>query len=489
MDSKLHLDFYVMAVMLQIYNFLHNPTTKIPSHLMESTELLIAVTHKVPRHYREALISLGARLLILPILIKGGEKDTRYEGQYTKLSLWRLENVFETILYLDGDIFYLHECPIPFLWDFYDSRQIVNKKLNPKHDFFASTKDWARDYPLFGVINAGFLFFKPRVAHYKGLMKRAETPGYNRYVEQQLIGRYFAQDMPQRQWYTPIPPKYNVMHVLEQSLEDRKAAIGLHYKAWDADRETGGMIYRFNDWARAMQGLRLYQLDQMGIPKKWQDRKPVVPPVPEDYNLWSKIKDSREMFSSVAMVSLSHTDEVVLESRSGYLGMHAQQGFHYVLTTSTRHPNSNLTQAFDTVADVLKVHDWVWYAHELIMFADFSLPLHALLGIVSENQKPITIFKWECFYGAPWVALEGGASFMIRRSHAPQFNQFLYRVKELARYRQRNQRKEGGIGGGYWLEDSDLWQEFLKEFEGEYEVESRRDIEGFPESECILDYL
>ncbi|KAJ3059819.1 hypothetical protein HDU98_004155, partial [Podochytrium sp. JEL0797] len=444
--------------MFQAFTFIHNPATRLDPE--GNIEFVILLTHNVPQHYRDILLLMGARLLLLPPLIVGQEVGGRYESMYTKLYLWTLEGIYERILLLDGDLFYFQQSPA-VLFEFVDER---NERLGSDEYFFGACRDWAKDWPDYGPINAGFMLFKPSWYHFWNLLERAGRKEYKLYFEQQLIGRYYFEEG--LRWFVELDASFNVMHIGERTEEEKARIIGWHQKFWDGEREFNHTIVRFEMWAEVMQRLRLLQIGlyrNVGITA--QDRKlPIVPPVPNDYHTWTRVKSSNVMFDTVSILSSSLAPSEVLASRQEYADRYSQAYHHTFDAAVIQHEGPtihfissfNFMKALEAIRVLLETFEWAWFVSEDMLLKQTFLPLHVPLGdIYNQTQKDIIVFQSACN-----VTDSSVSSFLIHGALRTTLEEFLNETRS-------------GVLGNLGESDSGIWKRFLEAMNGSVAVVER----------------
>ncbi|KAI9347309.1 nucleotide-diphospho-sugar transferase [Obelidium mucronatum] len=265
LDSH-QIDAYGLATFVQIFNYIHNEKTKLSTE--SDAEFIVMITSQVPQHYRSMFLLLGARLLEVPKVEVRDIQDGRYDGTFTKIHMWQLEDVFTSIVYVDLDLFIWNDNIEP-LWN------SLIKDSNGSELFAACPDQMA---PKFGPFNSGLMIFKPSVQHYNVMKKLSELSEYNWYADQTLFGKYFVDDL---KLYKPLPQHYNVMFFSNFS----ETPVGYHIKYWrrsnscvlPVDQSMPG----FQNWRDALRGIRkLQERLQKG------SSLPIVPIVPSSFDSW-----------------------------------------------------------------------------------------------------------------------------------------------------------------------------------------------------------
>ncbi|KAI9341379.1 hypothetical protein BDR26DRAFT_860334 [Obelidium mucronatum] len=187
------IDFYTMGTIFHAFTHLHREQTKIKSN---DTEFVAMITNSIPPHYRKLFLQFGMRLIVVPPIIVDGlpeytplvnqfaGKGSRLQFQHTKLQMWRLEDVYDAILYQDSDLFFVKESPVAPLFNYLD--QAVTKAPQNATSYIGAAFDCGLD-----MLNGGMMVFKPSVFHYEKLLKLSNVPPYQDFMEQSLISYYY----------------------------------------------------------------------------------------------------------------------------------------------------------------------------------------------------------------------------------------------------------------------------------------------------------
>ncbi|KAJ3048274.1 hypothetical protein HDU99_009217, partial [Rhizoclosmatium hyalinum] len=102
------LDWYAFGAIVQAYLYNHVHLNHVNhGDTKAEFEYVVMLTPLVPPAIRTTLLSLGARILVVPSLQIAGvtppTKNHQYEFVHTKLQLWKLEGVYRSILSIDAD--------------------------------------------------------------------------------------------------------------------------------------------------------------------------------------------------------------------------------------------------------------------------------------------------------------------------------------------------------------------------------------------------
>ncbi|ORY49154.1 hypothetical protein BCR33DRAFT_735294 [Rhizoclosmatium globosum] len=132
-DEKAYaFDKYCEEALYQAYSFLHSPATKLGPD--SETEFVVMMTPGQTSQCRSALLELGARVIVVPILsMTELDYSHRYHYTYTKYQMWALEGIYEKILYIDLDLLFVTKSPIPlfsFIDQFHASTICQQKRIS-----------------------------------------------------------------------------------------------------------------------------------------------------------------------------------------------------------------------------------------------------------------------------------------------------------------------------------------------------------------------
>ncbi|KAI9334025.1 hypothetical protein BDR26DRAFT_867659 [Obelidium mucronatum] len=283
------LDWYSFGATLQTY--LYNHHHKLP----DDTEYVVMITPLIPHHIRQTLLSLGARLLVVPPLqIKGvspTQKGHQYEFVHTKLQMWRLENVYSSILSIDADLFHIRTNPIPTLFQtLKDSKKPANTVV-----FFGGCKDCCNN-----ELNVGLFLFEPRVRDFNAMVDLASTEPYNKHMEQSLITTYFNETTN----ITWFDYQQNNMVTVSKSTN---LTQGFHYKFWhEKYGNAGEEVYKlFQERLVELRGLQV-RLMREAASSSGDAGIVLVPVFPDSWERWGDIRNANAMYQRVAILSMSH---------------------------------------------------------------------------------------------------------------------------------------------------------------------------------------
>ncbi|KAJ3112714.1 hypothetical protein HK100_002233 [Physocladia obscura] len=376
-------DFYTLSTFLQAFIHLQNPSTRL-SNFTESEFVVMTTIHASPE-IRESLVLLGARILIVPSIQPSKNTPARgsqFEFVYTKLNLWRLEGVYDQILFIDVDLFLLQDTIASDLF------KILSETLDALSNNSSVATDSTRKNVLMGVkdccvrpieLNVGLMLFEPSLLHFTEMYRVAMNPPFNRHFEQSLISEYFLQlnrngSSGGIEWLNDV---YNVQLAVS---EMTNATRGFHYKFWSTQWYHSDEIFAL--WRNAMRGLRRLQL-KIGSPL-------VVPVFPDTFKEWELIREGGRMFDSVALYSLFGGKKSQEFSRQ-QVARQLNQADYYV-----QQYNDGVGGAFLEISEkLLTKYDWVWLLAPGVYFSPDALVHKFLADIVSPKMgdSAITLFN------------------------------------------------------------------------------------------------
>ncbi|KAI8614905.1 hypothetical protein BC830DRAFT_342758 [Chytriomyces sp. MP71] len=218
------LDFYSANAILQTFMFLHFNDTRFTPAQARAFEFVVMITPQVPVHVRAGLLEMGARLIFVPpiSIIRLKAKEDAYQDVFTKFQMWRLEGLYDSILFVDVDFLFLRRNPVAELWDFIEAHD-RNASCRGK-PFFGAAQDCCQK-----TINSGLFLFRPALEHYRGLINLIERQDWTEFPDQKLLDFYWKNVTAS---YTKIPGTYNFMQTwMKASLDDGKQ-VGMHHKFW-----------------------------------------------------------------------------------------------------------------------------------------------------------------------------------------------------------------------------------------------------------------
>ncbi|ORY44383.1 hypothetical protein BCR33DRAFT_220265 [Rhizoclosmatium globosum] len=114
--------------------------------------------------------------------------------------MWKLEGVYDEILYQDSDLFFLKESPVEPVFGFLN--KAAARAPENATSYIGAVYDCGLD-----MFNGGMMVFKPSLFHYEKLSKLANVPPYQDFMEQSLISYYYKKFGTLEY----LPDKYNIM--------------------------------------------------------------------------------------------------------------------------------------------------------------------------------------------------------------------------------------------------------------------------------------
>ncbi|KAI9334048.1 nucleotide-diphospho-sugar transferase [Obelidium mucronatum] len=297
-DSPSVFDAYFTAAVAHVFTFTQYFNSLNYANL--NYEYVVMVTENVSARQRSVLLRMGARVLVVPSITRRDlpgmpkltpryshlslDKGGEYEYVYSKLQMWRLEGVFETILFHDLDLFFLKDTdPAPALFKFADA-------INSSY-FLAAAWDCCDE-----TLNSGLMVFSPNKERFKEMKQLAPTPPYNYFGDQTLVHHYHWN----RSLVTVLPQAYNVIYFGKLKNFKNEQTIGFHDKFWRRERW-------FSEWRKRMMATRKFQLEQ--------GHSYLVPSIPKKLNEWTMVQESGWMGETVHMVSFGAISQEQIEIR------------------------------------------------------------------------------------------------------------------------------------------------------------------------------
>ncbi|KAI9337494.1 nucleotide-diphospho-sugar transferase [Obelidium mucronatum] len=319
------------------------------------------VTKLVPRGYRLALEDLGARVLeVPPIEIPGREKPgDKYQYLYTKLNMFRLEGIYDKVLFFDVDLFFLRDSPID-LFDWIPENATY---------FFGSTSEWKKGY---GAFNSGIQLFKPSHFHYSELIEKARDPNFAGYGDQSLHNHYWVKDGPFP--WTELPQKYNTHHLYDRNTQEIADGIGFHGKLWSEchllNNASAPLFQLFAETAQAIRNLQMRKYET-GESDTETVIMPVVPSACLYWNSFTKRKGG--MFMKLVIVSMDTTPKSILKTRQEF-GEIFSQANHVVMKRDERGGGkvSLVLRQLRMVKELFERYDFVWMLDDAVSMKGMS---------------------------------------------------------------------------------------------------------------------
>ncbi|KAJ3283602.1 hypothetical protein HDU79_008936 [Rhizoclosmatium sp. JEL0117] len=406
------------------WTFMKREETRIRDE--EDVEFVVMITEMVPKGYRIALEDMGVRLLVVPIIeIEGRKKidGDKYQYLYTKLNLFRLEGIYDSILFFDVDLFFLRTTPLA-LFSYIPQNATY---------FFGSTHEWKRGY---GAFNSGLQLFIPSHYHYTQLIHHAHDPKFAGYGDQALHNRYWHAEKSEYPW-TVLPQRYNTHHLEERNMTEIENGIGFHAKFWSEchlfSEASAPLFLEFQKTADELRGWQMQRLERgevdVGVI--------LMPSVSPDCQTWMHfVKNKAAMFMRVGMLSVQGTDKGVLESRREFARVQAQAN-HVVMERPIK---SLVLEQLRKVAELFSRFDIVWILNDKVKM---SAPVNRTIqhDLYDMGIADILTFN-DC------TPQNATGSFIITRKSSEKLNKFLTE-------------HDSKLGE---MKDGEVWELLLKEY-------------------------
>ncbi|ORY49114.1 hypothetical protein BCR33DRAFT_714169 [Rhizoclosmatium globosum] len=390
-------DQYCESALYHAYMFLHSPTLKL--HAENETEFVVMMTPGQTSHCRNALLELGARVVVVPLLsLPGLDYSHRYHYTYTKYQMWALEGIYEKILFIDLDLLFVTKSPLP-LFSFIDEFHSVAKKSTRKH-FYGGVEDWnlhflakfgcsTNEYT--GCINGGLLLLEPNLIDYKGLLEKMKTTRTGM-ADQYTLQQYFAYNST----LAPIilPKIYNTMWgVRGRTKKEVADAVGFHFKVLDSKSS----LYRYPHphvishlWKHIpaqMMDLRRIQMDNF-VAAKDKHHLPIIPVTLNNDSDTFSLHKLRTKYDRVTILAPLGGSKESLKSREAF-AKHLHQSF-----LETARPKS-LLETFRFIVRILDKYEWVWVVNPALrLTVDPKWPVHVMLDKLTKGKKDAMVLAF-----------------------------------------------------------------------------------------------
>ncbi|KAI9314367.1 hypothetical protein BDR26DRAFT_1016852 [Obelidium mucronatum] len=400
------LDDFCLLAHYQAYSFLHGNITNLNNNNNNNKEktpkieFVVMATYETPVHCLEGLLKLGvSRIIKVPTFIVPSEMNHRYGYTFTKFRMWALEGIYESILTMDGDMFFLKKSPLD-LFDFMTRSSVSS--LGKRFPFFGAVKDWpgGADYES-GQFDSGLMLFEPTIQDYKGLLDT--IPSSLGFGDQRVLTKYYNSQGARP--FTVIPHYYHTSRLLERTKQEIEEAVGLHFKFLTIKLDNASTVVAetrelFGIWSNQMQDLRRIQMkdvlvvseDSSGYEEADQSLPvvPIVPVVPKLFDEWQLVRTHNStMYDTVLVVSLESDklDPVELGNRNKLASLY-HQSTHLLLSPSL--------SAFLKIASALEKFEWVWILAPHVS-VDAKVILSVAIGQLQiVGQQPMLIGFKDC---------------------------------------------------------------------------------------------
>ncbi|KAJ3026695.1 UNVERIFIED_CONTAM: hypothetical protein HDU68_005235, partial [Siphonaria sp. JEL0065] len=435
--SSQYLDYDTISILAQACTFQEWLKSEM------DTEYVTIMSDQVPIRVRQTLVSLGARIIVVPNVASHANIDLFV---YLKLQMWKLEGVYESILYIDKWLQFMDNSPVQELWSLLEKTRELSWYSGRKL-FFGATKPWT---DCCGPISTELMLFTPSLKIYGELEKLAvsyasSTATLNKHLDQQVIGQYFLET---KKMYTEIPQKFNTMDMKNRSPEEKSVARGIHQNFWGFEEvKNKDDIYKFDYFQRIMMNLRAVQMQiRSDAAPGRQKQAPIVPAVGGfSFEESKKILEAGDgVFDSVAVVSLGGSlhESVAVQRvfanrnyQATHFNIEIYEGFEY-------------QNVFNVIHKIMLDFEWVLVLHPVVFEKMESSPLPILVAEAKKSGKDLVLFN-DCHES--FVS----GSFMIRQRVIGNVVRLQHKVIMMQKEIERS---------------GDLWSKFLESLHGNFVV-------------------
>ncbi|KAI8621837.1 nucleotide-diphospho-sugar transferase [Chytriomyces sp. MP71] len=366
-EDEYHVDDDLcLPALLQTHIFLHRLYTRL-SRDRDEAEFAVLATSDTPIACRNALVDLGARVIVVPAIV-GNSTKPGYERTYTKLQLWALESVYRRVLYLDADLFYFKRTP-KNLFHLLDETNVpivfpTGEGQVGKPEMVAVTGHKAG-------FNAGLMIFDPSDDAYFKLLEM--MPQYGGNGDQPILNAYYNNT------WTHLSNKWNLMNLHRQPSKIAdvfEAFCGFHRKFWKDPLDTpeGRILFhhfaflalelrnlqlqRYHEAAAAAISLTHFKTKSL-IPTFAEHRVPaLVPIVPSDFIQWQHMRTAKTKHARIALLPATAAAHAAWQPVTEH---YAQMT---LLPSPTPGSVASLTRTLAHLVPALRAHDWVWVVLE-----------------------------------------------------------------------------------------------------------------------------
>ncbi|KAJ3402311.1 hypothetical protein CcCBS67573_g02772 [Chytriomyces confervae] len=432
-------DWFFTGAYFQAYTFLHNNITRIQPH--DDAEFVVMVTDMVSKDFKTALLDLGTRVLTVPVIeIEGRKKNDgdKYQYLYTKLNMFRLEPVYDAILFLDVDLSFLHK-PVMNIFNYITpARSYPYNSTTPSRTrrllYFGSTPEWKRGY---GAFNSGLQLLTPSEQRFQELFRLAQDPNYARYGDQGLLNQYFHPSGAQPVHL--LPQILNTHHLTERNSTDIESAVGFHSKFWSECRllsDASKPVWKmWQQHSVKLRGLQMRKLEKT----RGYDNVTLMPAIPDTCEEWQSVAASRSgHFLKMAIVSFGGAVESI-ESHRRYASTY-EQASHFHVSNKNNNSANVLWAQLRKAAELMDRYEWVWFPHAQATFKPAQRALHFELAEFRKGHAHIVTFG-DCMNASL------SAGFLVSRGGAKKLDGFLAEFPMLES-----------------SEDAEVWQRLVAEF-------------------------
>ncbi|KAJ3097358.1 hypothetical protein HK100_005378 [Physocladia obscura] len=384
-------DWFFTNVYLHAYTFLVDPVLRLKPD--DDAEFVVMVTDMVPASYIRALLDFGARILKVPVIeIPGREKPgDKYQYLYTKLNMYRLDRVFNAILFVDVDLNFFKVSPVS-LFRYVHPVSAVNETDHPH--FFASTREWASGN---GVFNTGVQLLIPSEFHYQALKQLALDPKKSKYGDQGLLNTYFHEKGP-RPWLE-LPQIWNTNHLESRTQAEVTRGVGFHGKLWSECKLLSKDSFKalWPEYQTRMVTLRRLQMEKLAQAASCNTT--IMPIVPQSCEMWMDrmVKTAADkIFLNIALVSYTESsnlkkDNQAIKSHRDFADFYAQAS-HFVIEESSSESLPRLARQLKKVFHLFDRYDWIWVLDDVV-FKTPSTPMHLEINNLKSGGPHIHTFR------------------------------------------------------------------------------------------------
>ncbi|KAJ3290178.1 hypothetical protein HDU79_003484 [Rhizoclosmatium sp. JEL0117] len=392
-------DDYCMGALFHAHTFLHKNLTRLKP--TDNTEYTVMMTEGTPVTCTDALLALGARILIVPMIEPpDGEPMRRYALCFSKLQMFALDTVYDKIFYTDGDLLYFTKSPVPevfqYIDDWHEEREQEGKTDHVT--FYGGAKDLLID-----TVNAGMLLFEPSLLDYQKLLELIPmTMGFG---DQGTLQEYYRKDGPHPAVY--IPSKYNTQWVMRRTEMKLQEAVGFHHKFLLDDMGSTNFSKNIFPWySQGYLDLRRIQMEHLA--KDVGRILPVVPIVQDSLDKVLKFRNLTTMYDRIALLSMGNGSTIAQKSRVEFS--------NHLWQANLISPETDFGNLFRLISfDLLEKYEWIWVVDSNLIMNVTADPFYYALERLTNATTPLVLFK-DCFGSLTGSFIIGKAGLPILKS-------------------------------------------------------------------------
>ncbi|KAJ3123641.1 hypothetical protein HK100_011534 [Physocladia obscura] len=372
------------------------------SHIFHNYDFIVLTTTPPSISYActNSLLANGARIFHAPP-VSAPPADTatghRYAYTFTKLHMWALDGLFESILYLDTDMFLFSNETLEVVWDAYD------EVGQPE---FAACEDWQ----IRGTVNTGLMIFKPSAVVYKELMKSVTTTGG--FGDQGTINAYFSSNKNRTATINDqkrigiLPRRFNTQWVMHRSDKELLDAVGVHHKFFKdsvgENIQARRIFQRFSEQFLELRRVQYKRFVEAVRSGRIEDTfsVPIVPVVPDSLPKLKEVMRLRTRFDRIAIVTdVRNSFDVNLHVNRDSFAKKWSQAVHIIYDGGSRRgsapPMTMLGQILNHIAEnMLDTYEWVWVLGDgVILNLEADQPIHAAFNVWTEPDSQLVLFQ------------------------------------------------------------------------------------------------